>query len=112
MPLRCQQELHTQEILGVLTGKNPDDSNLTSVVPCSVFSSTSPSVTTGFIENIWHSTAKMCRSAIMHVQYSFSYNSQIKCFRSRVAMDIFLFWYVELVPKVCPPSPFSYTLYI
>jgi hypothetical protein len=25
VPLRCQQVLHTQEFLGVHTGKNPDD---------------------------------------------------------------------------------------
>jgi hypothetical protein len=29
--LRCQQELHTQGVLGVPTGKNPEDSNLASV---------------------------------------------------------------------------------
>jgi hypothetical protein len=28
VPLRCQQKLHTQEILNVSTGKNPEDSNL------------------------------------------------------------------------------------
>jgi hypothetical protein len=31
VPLRCQQELHTQGFLGVPTGKNPEDSNLASV---------------------------------------------------------------------------------
>jgi hypothetical protein len=28
MPLRCQQELHIQDVLGISTGKNPKDSNL------------------------------------------------------------------------------------
>jgi hypothetical protein len=32
---------------------------------------------------------------------SFSYNSQIKCFRIRWYGYFFVFWYVELVPKVC-----------
>jgi hypothetical protein len=32
----------------------------------------------------------------------FSCNSQIKCFRTHADMDIYLFWYAELVPKVCP----------
>jgi hypothetical protein len=31
VPLRCPQELHTQEVLGVPTGKNPEDSNPASV---------------------------------------------------------------------------------
>jgi hypothetical protein len=30
MPLRCQQELHTQRFLDIPTGKNPEDSNLAS----------------------------------------------------------------------------------
>jgi hypothetical protein len=35
--------------------------------------------------------------------YSFSYNSQSKCFRTHVDMNIFfLFWYAELLPRVCP----------
>jgi hypothetical protein len=35
--------------------------------------------------------------------YSFSYNSQIKYFRTHVDTGIFLlFWYVELVPEMCP----------
>jgi hypothetical protein len=43
--------------------------------------------------------------------YSFIYNSQIKCFRTHVDTDfIFLLWYVELVPTVCPH--FSVTLRI
>jgi hypothetical protein len=33
--------------------------------------------------------------------YSFSYNSQFKCFRTHVDMDFFVFWYVELVLKFC-----------
>jgi hypothetical protein len=34
--------------------------------------------------------------------YFRSYNSQIKCFRTHVDMNIFFFfWYVELVPEVC-----------
>jgi hypothetical protein len=32
VPLRCQQELHAQGVLGVPTGKNPEDSNLAGVV--------------------------------------------------------------------------------
>jgi hypothetical protein len=35
-------------------------------------------------------------------KYCFSCNSQIKCFRTHFVMDtFFLFWHVELVPKVC-----------
>jgi hypothetical protein len=30
--LRCEQELHTQWFFGVATGKNPEDSNLASLV--------------------------------------------------------------------------------
>jgi hypothetical protein len=33
---------------------------------------------------------------------SFSYNSQTKYFNTFVDMDFFLFWCVELVPKICP----------
>jgi hypothetical protein len=68
--------------------------------PCSGSSTTYPSVMIGVIENISHSAAKTCRSTIMH---SFSYNSQVKCFRTHVDTDIFsLFWCMELVPIVCP----------
>jgi hypothetical protein len=75
VPLRCQQELHTQGSLGVSTGKNPEDSNLASVEAMQwvlLYLSIGHD-----IENISHSTPKMCRSTIMHVPYSFSYNSQI-----------------------------------
>jgi hypothetical protein len=86
VPLRCQQELHTQGFLGVPTGKNPEDSNPAIV---EAMQWVLLSLTIGHdIENISHSAAKMCRSTIMHVQYSFSYNSQIKCFRTYVDMDI------------------------
>jgi hypothetical protein len=35
--------------------------------------------------------------------FSYSYNSQIKCFWTYVDTDIFFsFCYVELVPKMCP----------
>jgi hypothetical protein len=60
------------EVLGVPTGKNPEDSNLASVEAMQWFLLYFPSVMTGVIENISHSTAKMCRSTIMHVPYSFS----------------------------------------
>jgi hypothetical protein len=35
-----------------------------------------------------HSAAEMCRSTTMHVPHSFSYNFQIKCFRTHVDTDI------------------------
>jgi hypothetical protein len=44
----------------------------------------------GVIENISHSTAKMCRGAITHVQYSLTYNSQMKCFQTHDVMDFIL----------------------
>jgi hypothetical protein len=47
MMLRCQEELRTQEVLRVPTGKNPEDSNLGAWRPCSVSSSTYPSVMIG-----------------------------------------------------------------
>jgi hypothetical protein len=71
---------------GVPTGENPEDSNQASVeaMQCVLLY-----LSIGHdIENISHSAAKMCRSTIMH---SFGYNSQIKCFRTDVAMDIFSF---------------------
>jgi hypothetical protein len=34
--------------------------------------------------------------------YSSSFNSKMKCFRTRWCEQFFLFWYVELVPKVSP----------
>jgi hypothetical protein len=58
MPLRCQQELHTQGFSGVSTGKNPEDSNLASVEAMQwvlFYLSTDRGVT----ENISHNTAKM-----------------------------------------------------
>jgi hypothetical protein len=54
--------------------------------PCSGSSSTNLSVMINVTENTSHSTAKMCRSTIIHY---FSYNSQIKCFRKHVDMDMF-----------------------
>jgi hypothetical protein len=50
--------------------------------PCSGSLSTYPLVMIGVVENISYSEAKMFRSTIMHVQYSFSYNSYVD-------MDIF-----------------------
>jgi hypothetical protein len=47
---------------------------------------TTPSVMIAVTENISHSTAKMWRSTMMQ---SFSCNSQIKCSRTHVHMDIF-----------------------
>jgi hypothetical protein len=69
--LCCQQELHMQVLLGVPTGKNPEDSNLVSVDAIQSFS-TYPSVMIGANENILHSMAKMCRSTIMHIPHSCS----------------------------------------
>jgi hypothetical protein len=69
--VKCQQELHTQGVLAVPTGKNPEDSNPVSVEAMQwvlLYLSIGH-----HIENISHSAA-MCRSTIMHVQYSFSYN--------------------------------------
>jgi hypothetical protein len=70
MPLRCQQVLHMskQEFLGVPTGKDPEDSNLASVEAMQwvlLYLSIGHD-----IENISHSSAKMCRSTIMHVPHS------------------------------------------
>jgi hypothetical protein len=84
VPLHCQQERHTKGCLEVPTGKNPEDSNLAD----SGTSSTFPLVTIGVVKNISRNTAKMCRSTITHVQYSFSYNSQIKCSWTDINMDI------------------------
>jgi hypothetical protein len=44
----------------------------------------------------------------MHVQYSLNYNTQIKYFRTYV--DIFLFWYVELMPKFRPQLSFTFCI--
>jgi hypothetical protein len=41
----------------------------------------------GVIENISRGTAEMCWNIIEHVQYSLRFKSQIKCFRTHVAMD-------------------------
>jgi hypothetical protein len=74
-------------VFGVPTGKNVEESNLASVEAMQwvlLYLSIGPD-----IENISHSTAKICRSTIMHVQYSFSYKSQINYFRTDVDMDIF-----------------------
>jgi hypothetical protein len=70
------------------TGKNSEDSNLASV---EAMQWALLYLSIGYdIENISHSAAEMCRSTFMHVQYSFSYNSQMKCFRTHVGVDIFL----------------------
>jgi hypothetical protein len=39
---------------------------------------------------------------LVSTQYSFSYNSRIKCFRRHIVRDVFFFWYAELVRTVCP----------
>jgi hypothetical protein len=69
-----------------LKGKKPEDSNLASLEAMQFFSYVYPSVTKGVTENVSHSTVTMCRCTIKH---SFSCNSQIKCFRTRVDTDIF-----------------------
>jgi hypothetical protein len=71
VPLRCQQELHTQGFLGVPTGKIPEDSNLASVEAMQWVHLLYLSIGHA-IENISHSATKMCRSTIMHVPYSCS----------------------------------------
>jgi hypothetical protein len=60
VPLRCQQELHTQRPLGVLTGINPEDSIWRAWRPCSGSSSTYPLVMIAVIVDILHRTTKMC----------------------------------------------------
>jgi hypothetical protein len=105
MPLRCQQELHTEGFLGVPTGKNPEDSNLASVGSRSGSSSTYPSVMIGATENTSHCTAKMCRNTIMH---SSSHNSEIVS--GNLLIWTFLSYADLLVHKVCPH--FSVTLCI
>jgi hypothetical protein len=88
--------------------KDPEDSNLTSVEDMQWSSSAYLSVMIGVTENISHITAKMCRS--MH-----RYNSQIKCFRTyHVCWYVYflLFWYAELVPKVCPHLLITFYVYI
>jgi hypothetical protein len=70
VPLRCQQELHTQGFPGVPTGKHPEDSNLMSVEAMQwvlLYLSVGHD-----IENISHSAAKMCQSTVMHVPHSWS----------------------------------------
>jgi hypothetical protein len=75
--------------------------------PYSGSSCTHPSVMIGVIENIWHSAAKMCRSTIMH---SFSYKSQMKCFRTHADIDIFLVL-VRGTRAQNLSTTFCYTLY-
>jgi hypothetical protein len=53
VPLRCQQELHTQGFRGATTDQNKEDSNL-------------PSVMIGAIDSISHRTAKLNNSGIGH----------------------------------------------
>jgi hypothetical protein len=55
------KKLHTHDT-------NSGDSNLMSVEVKQMVLSTCPSVMTGVIENISHSTAKMCRS-IIHISF-------------------------------------------
>jgi hypothetical protein len=66
--------------------------------PCNGSSSTYPSVMIAVTENISHSAADMCRSTVMHVQCSFSHNSQMKYFRTRGDLDI-LYWHWNSCPK-------------
>jgi hypothetical protein len=56
-------------VLGVSTGKNPEDSSQASVEAMQWVLHTYPSVMTGVIENISHSRAKICRNTILHMQY-------------------------------------------
>jgi hypothetical protein len=72
VPLRCLQELHTQEeVFGVPTGTRPEDSSQVSVEAMQ-WILLYLSVMIAIIENISHSTAKMCRSTIMHIAHSCS----------------------------------------
>jgi hypothetical protein len=70
--------------------------------PCSGSSSTYLSVMIGVIENISRSTAEMCRSTIMHVQYSFSCKSQSKCFRMHVDVGFFSCFGIWKSAQSCP----------
>jgi hypothetical protein len=67
----------------------------------SVFPSVYPIVMIGVVENIFHHTPKVYWSTIIHVQYSLSYNLQIKCFRTHIWI-FFLFCCVKLVHWTCP----------
>jgi hypothetical protein len=59
-------------ILGVSSNKNPEDSNLASVEARQLVLLYLPVAMIGVIENISHSTDKMCHSTIMHVAHSCS----------------------------------------
>jgi hypothetical protein len=63
--LRCQKELHIQGYLGVPPSKNPGDSDLASVEAMQWDLLYRPS-----IGNISYSTAKICRSTVMHLPHS------------------------------------------
>jgi hypothetical protein len=58
--------------LGFSSNNNPEDSNLVSVEAMQLVLLYLPLVMIGVIENISHSTAKMCHSTIMHVAHSCS----------------------------------------
>jgi hypothetical protein len=62
MPLCCQQELHTQEFLGVLTGKIAENSNPSSMEAMQSFLLYLSVSHDSVIGNMSHSTAKMCWS--------------------------------------------------
>jgi hypothetical protein len=66
--LRCQQELHTQGLLGDTTSKNPEGTNVVSVETMQwvrLYLSIGHMIRV--TENISHSTAETCRSPLMHV---------------------------------------------
>jgi hypothetical protein len=91
VPLRCQQELHTQGFLGV---PHKQKSQIVQVRrswrPCSGSCSADPSVMIGVVENISHSEAKVCRSTIMHVQHSFSWSHKLNVSRHMLLWTFFL----------------------
>jgi hypothetical protein len=81
--------MHTQGILDVPTGKNLENPILASMEAMQWVLLYLSIGHGGVIENISHSTAKICRSTIMHVQYFFGDNSQIKGFRTHVYIGLF-----------------------
>jgi hypothetical protein len=73
VPLRCQQELHTQGFSGVPTGKTLEDSNLVSVEAMQwVLLYLSIGHDTCYWAHSSRSTAEVCRSTNTHVPHSCS----------------------------------------
>jgi hypothetical protein len=108
VPLCCQQELHTQGLLSVPTGTNPEDSNLASVGPLVPIHGP---VYIVLIENISHSTAKMNDNWIGHNSILSAITH--KCNISGTCWYGLFFFF--LVCGTCAQisfAPFSYTLYI